>query len=243
MKSILSIAFLFWASLSFAQTEEKEEALPSKESQAYHEYRSQITRPPYNLNKIEDLIVKIKSDDESESLKSSVYNSLTLREKFTYHMIHGESYSQNCDGFFPVVDENKKIFANLPDAFGEYNWSSRQKDFFESYRDSVIFLLSESIKRAKRVGLNYKQAVIEINAIEMIPLLISTYNLSKKDGDLLTVLLLLMKENKFTPFINSPSYTKLYGKTANYYAFINFNKENEALVIKRATDFYNASKK
>ena len=74
----------------------------------------------------------------------------------------------------------------------------------------------------------------------MIPFLISTYNVNKKDHDILTVLMLLMLNNEYKEFMNSLSYKKLYGdKAGSYNAFLNFNVPNEELIIKRATDFYN----
>ena len=100
--------------------------------------------------------------------------------------------------------------------------------------------MSESIERARRVGVNYKNAIVEINATEMIPLLISTYNTDKKDHDILTLLMLLMLNNKYPAFMSSVSYTKLYAsKESRWSACLNFNAANEALIIQRATDFYN----
>jgi hypothetical protein len=52
-----------------------------------------------------------------------------------------------------------------------------------------------------------------------------------------------MKENKYEPFVKSPSYKKLYSEDADYLSHLNYNKGNEDLIIKRATDFYNAGKK
>ena len=160
-------------------------------------------------------------------------------------MTHGESYSQNCDVMPRVKDEHKKIFANLPDMFGEYAWSDRQSTFLTTNRDSVIALMKESITRSKRVGVNYKHAILEINAKEMIPFLITVYNsaTSQKDLDLLTLFLELMKNNEYEPFITSGSYRKLYSDESGYMSFLNYNKANEELIIKRVTDFYNANKK
>ncbi len=77
---------------------------------------------------------------------------LSFREKFTYHMIHAESYSQNCDAMPPIQNEQKKIFAYLPDAFDEYDWSDRQTAFLQKNRDSIIALITESMTRSKRIG-------------------------------------------------------------------------------------------
>lgn len=230
-----------------AQQEEKEAGPVSR---AYHEYRQYSTTPPYGLERVRQLIkvktVKREDEDDSgiDSLPAKLYQSLSLREKFTYNMIYGESFYQNCDIDFPVPDEEKKIFGNLPRLFSEEGWSDRQRAFFKDNKDSVIALMVESIGRAKRVGLNYKHVIVDINASSMIPLLISEYNLQKKDRDILTVLLLLMRNNKFPAFIESVSYSKLYlGKESYYMGSLVFNPENEALIIQRATDFYNGVSK
>jgi hypothetical protein len=242
MKFIFSLLILFCSVSAVAQPAEWKAA--SKESRAYHAYRVRPTVPPYGLIKIKEIIKQIKADDDdNEMLSQEAYEALSFREKFTYHMIHGESYSQNCDAMPPIQDEHKKIFANIPDMFEEYAWSDRQATFLKSNRDSVIALMKESITRSKRVGLNFKHAIIEINATEMIPFLIKTHKEIKKDLDLLTLMLLLMKENEYDPFIASGSYRKLYGEEAGYMSYLNYNKANEELIIKRAAAFYNENKK
>jgi hypothetical protein len=216
----------------------------SKESEAYHQYRTRPTIPPYSLSKIKELIKDLNPDEEdTEALKNEVFNSLSLREKFTYVMIHGESYSQNCDPSIPIQDEHKKIFANLPEIFNEYSWSDRQAGWLKKNRDSVIALMKESITRSKRVGVNFKHAIVEVNAVEMIPFLIDSYRIIKKDFDILTVLMQLMKENEYEAFIASGSHRKLYSEESSYDAYLNFSKGNEDLIIKRATDFYNENRK
>lgn len=233
-------------------SQEEEIKKPANADYDYHEARLKMTTPPYGLAKVKQLIEGIKykaSEDDSEGeekLDDKKYKQLSLREKFTYHMIHPESYSQNCDGFMTVFDEHKTIFGYLLDGFGEHHWSERQNDFFKNNKDSVIAIMSESIKRTGKVGLNYKQVIIDINAIAMIPLLTETYKKTKgqKDLDILTLFIMLMKENNYEPFLKSASYKKLYQSDVDYYqAGIIHNKQNEDLIIQRATDFYNASHK
>ena len=239
--------FLFVLAFGFSATAQDDVTWkqPSKESEAYHDYRFKLTKPPYGLQKILTLLSKLGTDDNDvAALPEKTYASLSLREKFTYHMIHGESYSQNCDIMPPIEDEQKKIFAELPDVFGEFSWSARQKRFLKDNRDSVIEFMRESIVRTNRVGLNFKLAIVEINAKEMVPLLIDTYNHSKKDHDILTVFMLLMKNNKYEPFLASSSYKKLYAdEDASYKTYLNYNASNEELVIKRVTEFNNGSTK
>jgi hypothetical protein len=239
MKYFLFLAALLSSFFLNAQEEEVwKEASP--ESQAYHQYRIKETMPPYGLPKVKALIAKIRStEDEDLKLNHKEYETLTLREKFTYHMIHAESFSQNCDAMPPIQDEQKKIFGYLPDGFDEYSWSERQVNFLKKNKDSVLTLIKESVGRSKRIGANYKQAIVEMNAKEMIPFLIKTYNTDKKDHDILTVFMLLMKNNNYKPFMASASFKKLYGEEASYQAYLDFNKANEELILKRVMDFFN----
>lgn len=241
MKKIVAVLLFVAAhSVCFAQEDDKWET-PSKESEAYHEYRVKISRPPDGLEKIMGIIAQMKSDDNDNLIMpQKQYLGLSLREKLTYHLLHAESYSQNCDARPPFMDEQKKIFAQLPDAFNEYAWSQRQQNFLQANRDTVMALIGASIQRSGRVGLNYKKAIIEINGREMIPLLISTYNKDHKDHDILTLLMILMKNNEYAPFLTSSSYKKLYAnEETSYDAWLNLNAANEALIMERATNFYN----
>ncbi len=239
----LPVALLLTCCTAFAQNAEEWKE-PSKESYAYHDIRMTISEPPYSLKKIKALISKIEmkgeeGEPDNDRLSPSVYKAFSFREKFTYNMLHGDSYSQNCDASFPIQDEHKKIFGQLPDVFDENAWSERQLAFFRSNRDSVVKLLKENITRDGNIGLNYKHILVEINAKELVPLIIETYNKKKNDRDVLTVLLLLMRNNKYSELLTSQTYKKLYAVKDQYSAFINFNTANEELIIKRATDFYN----
>lgn len=236
-KHLTLLAFLLPLACLAQDTDTREE--PSAESKAYHEYRMKVSIPPYGLPNVKALIAKAEqSGMDNAAIPSKDYIALPLREKFTYNLIHAESYSQNCDVVPPIVDEHKKIFGYLPGVFNEAEWSTRQQDFLASNRDSVMALIKESAGRSKRIGLNYKLALVEINAYEFIPFLVEFYNRDHKDLDILTVLLLLMHEAKYAPFMTSPSYAKLYGPNAMYDGFLQYNKANEDLITKRALDLY-----
>ena len=217
---------------------------PGPVSQECHIYRMEIAWPPYSLSKITRLIEKISFDldNELEALDKKTYDGLTLREKFTYCMIHAESYGQVSENMSPLLEEHKKIFGRLPDIFEENSWSSRQKKFLDDNRDTVMALIKASALKSKRVEANYKLAIAEINGTEMIPFLIYMYNLAKKDHDILTLLMLLMENNDYPPFKLSLSHRKLYGEESDDQSYLDFNKANEALIIKRATDFYKGLK-
>lgn len=206
-----------------------------------------VTVPPYGLDTVKALIRKIKFEEDSmdqgmgtEPLDSKLYMALSFNEKFTYHMIHPESYSQNCSILPERTDEAHRIYGHLPDIFGEYDWSERQLKFFTGNRDAVEQLMKPLIQINNKVGGNFREAIVRMNAIELIPYLIEFYNREKKDHYILTILMLLMKENKYTEFTNSTSYSKLYGKEdGEYSAYLVYNKANEVLILQRASNFYN----
>lgn len=216
---------------------------------AYRDFRAQTSVPPYGLSKINVLIKKIKpqSDEDNSDMGISPlshkdYDALSLREKFTYTMIHPEMYAQNCAIFVPQTNEDQKIFGYLISWMNEETWSDRQLDFLQKNRDSVMAIIKESVTRSKRMGVNYKDALVEINAWEMIPFLISYYQENKKDKDVLTTLMLLMRKGNFSDFIKSKSFRNLYGLADNYESSITFNKANEALILQRSQNYFHSKK-
>lgn len=244
MKYLVLLAAMFTTTSLLAQEDEVYKE-PSKESQAYHEYRNKLSVPFYPSANVKNAIKKYVKTDQDENLvmKESIYNKFTPKEKFVYAMIHPEAYSQICDANPPIQDEHKKIFGQLPDAFADYALSERQEKFLKDNSDLVAGYFKECIARNNRVGVNYKQVIVNINAVSMIPFLIQIYNKQKKDHDILTMLLLLMKNNNYEEFLKSTGYKKLYGEESNYLSYLDLNTANVDLIIKRATDFYNGYKK
>jgi hypothetical protein len=244
MNKLLSLCTLaFLASFALAQDDPVIPA--SAASRKYAAYRGQSTDPLYAVKKVKALIAKIKSDQEDNRyLPEKTYKSLTVQEKFSYCMLHGEDFSQNCSAMPEILDEQKKIFPYFPGPFGdEAIWSDRQRAFLDNNRTKVVKMLRETIAARQRVGINLKQAIVYVKANELIPDLISVYKRDRKDHDLLTVMMLLMQEGKYRPFMDSPTYKKLYADDANYQSNIAFNAANEKLIIDRANAFYKSRTK
>lgn len=206
-----------------------------------------VTVPPYGIDMVKKLVKAIPwKEDSSEydetsttALDEMTYTSLSIPQQFTYHMVHTETYSQNCDLLPMHENEDQRIFGHLPDIFGEYDWSERQLNFFKNNQDTVVQLIIPLIEKSNRIGGNFKEAIVEMNAIELIPYLIDFYNKEKKDHYILTMLMLLMKNNQYPEFMNSTSYKKLYAlEKGEYAAYLIYNKANEDLIIQRATNFY-----
>jgi hypothetical protein len=210
--------------------------------QRYRDYRIQNTEPPFGLTKVKRLIAKIKPvgkpDSDTEIAATSAWNRLTTPEKFTYCMLHGEVYSQNCDAMPWIVDEEHKVFGQISSPFGDMFWSDRQRAFLKNHRSEVIRLLRTTIREKRRVGVNLKDTINDLGAYELIPDLVSAYNRDHRDQDILTVLFLLMKDGKYKPFLSSITYRKLYGPDSNYQSFIVANEANQKLSIDRAMAYY-----
>ncbi|MCD2424842.1 hypothetical protein LQ567_18815 [Niabella pedocola] len=242
------LLLLFYTCLFGAQAQDAAYQQPPKAAMAYREFRQKTTVPPYGLDNVKKQIAAIKDkpgesgDEGISALTDTVYQSLSLREKFTYAMIHPEMYAQNCDINMIHANEHKEIFGYLVSEGDEETWSSRQLDFLRSNRDSVMALIRESANRSRRMGVNYKNALVEIDGWEMIPYLIDFYTADKKDKDLLTVLMLLMKRGTFMPFIRSASHKRLYGIDGNHETALEYNSANEALIIARARAYYKERK-
>lgn len=244
MRKFLSLCVIAAAaSTLFAQDYHE----PSKAALKYATYRTETTEPSYGLSKVKSLIKKIKTvekdDGGNKILPDKQYDALSFKEKFTYAMLHAEEFAQNCDGMPITEDDYKHITAYPAGAWDNTSfWSVRQKKFLHDNRTKVIGLLRETIRAKHRVGANLKCTILELNAWELIPDMVTVYNRDHKDNDILSALMVLMKEAKYKPFLATPSYKKLYGEGASYQAFLNSNTANQKLEISRAMAFYNSKK-
>jgi hypothetical protein len=159
-------------------------------------------------------------------------------------MIYGEVSSQNCDAMPTFVDEEKHIYAYPPGAFqDERGWSDAQMAEIKRNRNAFLPLLQQTILKGK-IGCNLKQAILELEAFELIPTMCEVYKRKRYDHDILSVMMILMKEGKFKPFLESASYKKLYAdEESSYQSFLVANKENQDLIMSRATAFYASKRK
>lgn len=229
-----------------AKAQDETPQQPSKASYAYREFKNYRSVPSYSLAKVKQLLKTIKDEERDDmdgyisALAPKYYNALKLREKFTYHLINPESYSQICDMPPVIMDEERKILGRLTDIYDEANWSDRQWKFFKEHRDSVLFYIKDCSKTYNRVGLNFKRIIEQVNGWELIPYLKEVYLKSKKkDTDILTLFMILMRDNKYPPFLESASWKKLYAVEDQYTSYIDFNTANADLILARVTDFYN----
>jgi len=240
MKKLLYLgAVSVLSAISFAAPAQSNSA-----SARYDESRRVLTNPPYGLRKVESLIKQITFDAQSNRrLAAKTFNSLTFDDKFTYVMIHGEEFSQNCSGMPPLTNEQGKIFSYTPSPFGDETvWSDTQMAFLKNNRSKVIGLIRACMKSG-RVGLNLKEAIEVLDAKELIPDLIAAHARNSSDNDIMTVLCLLMKDGNYKPFESTPIYVKLYGSESNYHTFVQATASNEKIILTDARALSQSSKK
>ena len=247
---VVAIAIIVTASscLAIAQGATPSEEPPaSAKSMAYHALRLRENKPTYHLAEISGLIAKLKnnhSDDNSLSaISDKAFGRLNLRARFTYCMIHGETWSQNCNGMPALVSEENLIYGQPSGAFGEEDdWSDRQRAFLHSHRSAVTTFIRATMHESKFVGTNLKKAILEIDDNDLIPDLITAYKGSHKDLDILSTLSLLMKHGQFKPYVHSPIYKALYGPSASYQTSVPFSADHVNFIITSAEAFYKSKK-
>ena len=203
------------------------------------------SKPRWGLAKIQRLLAHTKTDkDDNTVIPAKAYSALSTREKFTYCMMNGEVFDQNCDGMPGFVGEEKKIFAHAPGPWFEQDrWSPRQIAFLSGHRGTVLSLIRQTITTQHRSGTNLNKAIIDLHAWEMIPALVALYQRDHKDHDLLSVCMILMKDGNYRPFASSPMYNKLYGDPdASWKSFIDATPHNQRLLIQRAMAYYRSKR-
>ena len=217
---------------------------PSAASKAYNKFKA-FTNKSLTVNaKVATLVKankKVKTDSDERGITQKNFDNLTTAELVTYCLTYAESFNQVCDIKTPIENEEKKILPFIAEAYEDYTLSTRQVDALKAKKTDVVNLLMAGAAKEKRIGVNYKAMLLAIGATNAIPQLINFYKASvKKDTDILTVLNTLMYDAKYTPFMQSTTYQKLYADNTmpESERFIDFNKANEALILTRAQEFY-----
>ncbi|HEY6901894.1 MAG TPA: SUMF1/EgtB/PvdO family nonheme iron enzyme [Puia sp.] len=203
---------------------------------SYHGARGVRSVYNYHLDKIRKLLANApakKQEWEPARISNEAYSNLSLHEKFTYNIDNEESFTQICS---ITSFTGEELFAWLLMEEMGSNFSERQRTYFKENRDSVIRWMKEGIAAdGGKIGLNYKRLIVDLNAKEMIPFIISHY---KGDHDVLTVLMLLMKAGNYAPFIKLELYKDLYERPQSMRSsYVPFTPPSEQLILKEAKNF------
>ena len=256
MKERYLLIVLLMFNVNIAQEAENAKPVDSLfTNSSLYNHRTENSKPSYSLVKIEKLIAKSRMknnlDEVEETPNEEIYlsekdfNKLSVKEKFTYTMVYPEIKSSNFILDSLNFNLENKIFGMLPLTANYPKWSLRQQKFLKENRKIVQELIQETSVKNQKMGLNFKKALIEINAIESIPFIIDFYkSTDKNDKDLLTVLMLLVKKSNYYPFVRSNIYRKLYNDTISYQkSNIEYSEANEEYILKTAKNFYLQSPK
>ncbi|MBY0537724.1 MAG: hypothetical protein K2P88_17840 [Chitinophagaceae bacterium] len=224
--------------------------LNGKDKSISRAYKYKMTIVVWGLEKISRMKVEAAAINKKEGvtdysgfLKQHQYDSLTVRQKFTYAMMYPETFAQICSISLETESEDKIIKFYLPRLSGDFQLSQRQRNFLIRNKDSVSFYIKELTQLNHQMGLNLKNAIAIANITELIPLIISEYRANTHDHYLLTLLIHLMEQNKSPEFLES-SFFKEVAKNGSYYnASVAYTASNVEYVISSALKFYYAQNK
>lgn len=214
------------------------------------------------LGKKYDSLVRLKDGWEDDSdysyyLTDNEFKNLSSYESFVYCLLFPEMFNQNCDPIEEIDEENywdhnaqsKAIKPELRvygyiSTYDDFSLSDRQVEKLKRNRSQIIQYIKQNVEGKTKIPCNYKNIIIQTNAIESIPWLISFFNNNshKRDKEILTVLCSIMYQNNYKPFMESKTCAKLYLglKRTDY---IEFNSANIKLTFERAMAFYNSKYK
>jgi hypothetical protein len=244
---LFSFFTLTFGLASQAQDMEDPYREPSKASKAQHAIRIKESKLCVKSAKVAALVKKAKAEMNKKLAKSEnpestnvgitdkEFKALTAVEKLQYTLEFPEETSQVCDVDVPVQDEDKKIFSQLASNFDEMYRSQRQENALVANKATVLKTIIGCIKKNNEVGLNYKEILFLLKDKSVIPVIIDAYKkASKKDHDILTLCMLLMKEANYEDFLNWGKFNSLYGEEGGYYSFIDLNTDNVNKIIELA---------
>lgn len=138
-----------------------------------------------------------------EEITTEELDSFTIKEKLIFALVYPEQHSQTCSKYIELNEEmNQHIFSYLPKGDEGFYPSERQIEALKENKDSVAFYLKQCYKNKDQIPFDIYLIVEEINLYQLIPLLIE-HNNSKKNSFILALMIRLMMDDKYKPFLNS----------------------------------------
>ena len=173
---------------------------------------------------------------------------LSPYERYLYCVAKPESFNQNCynpeddeegGGGYPVVDTKPQLHGYFP-MENEFSLSGRQLDLLAKDRTATFGFIKEDVRRFGILTTNQKEALVHLNAVELIPWLVDYFKNTTKqqDSDVLVLFFQLMRDNRYPPFMTSRTYAKVYGYGPDHTGFIYLNQPNIDLTIERAMGLF-----
>lgn len=249
----LLIVVVFTCLFSFGQKENKKDEMFSiekyKESVILSSPRldSIMSNLKENRNIMSNLkktrLVTSKSETDYSpynyiKLPDSVFNTLTSKEKFVYAFKYPERFLQNCSGYFSEKLDAPFLHPSLPYQMDGLILSPRQNKSLEESRNAILPYFNEVIKISENIGNDYKRVIVNLKAFECLPALMHKYDTSRiKDNYILTIGLLLMKNDKYLDFLDSDIYKLVYPEEIHWVK-IDLTKEIRKTAIDLINKYY-----
>ena len=179
-------------------------------------------------------------------ISDAMFRSFTEEEKFAFCIAYPENFYQNCAGVATTFNnlKTKRLYGYLSTGDG-YMLSPRQDSCLQSIRNYLMNAIKQDAEVKGYLPKNYKQALISIDAVEMIPWLVDFFKrkTKEKDGDILTIFFQLMVNHQYPPFMQSKSYQWLFVYSETRPNSIEFNSANGKLTIERVMGLYSSIQK
>jgi formylglycine-generating enzyme required for sulfatase activity len=202
-------------------------------------------RECFQSEKLRKLIPE-KKDFKSIKISEKEFNNLNAYDHFVHSFYYPEWYNQSCYFYEIPGDILLKIPALLPRLGDGLVMSKRQQQSISENRDSTIILMQQCIQQTNEISIEFKRAIILLDAFELIPTLTKTLEFQdqKKDSYILTTLCLLMMD--YEPFLNSSLCNSLYPKDSIGYLLtkeaykraIPFTVSNYETIVDFSSEYY-----
>lgn len=225
-KFLLFICLVGAGATTLAQNKEAEEI----NFYIVNDGRTMNSKSPFGYEKLEKMKAAMKL------MSQAAFDSLSPEEKFTFAMSFPEQFQQIC-AFRPPQELKGKIYLNLAYVFTGSVMSKRQKEFLLNNPRQTIDLIRQTTTDTSFIGYNYKLTIRDLNAFELVPLVIANYR-KTHDNDLLSLLIEMMLKNRYAPFLRSEIGKEFKTEMDFRYnkRFLAFTKERERIILKYATE-------
>lgn len=202
-------------------------------------------------------LIPTRNPHEPKVISDANFKALNAYEHFVHAFYYPETYRQSCSFFLYPENFYTKIPIRLPMQGEGLAMSERQNSALKQNRDSTILLMKNCIEKTGFVSDEFKKVILRLNALELIPVLITAIENQHeaKDPYILTTLCLLMRFG-YPPFKSAEIYKQLYPvdsiaylfsresllkfipfDTANYKTIIDLSNECYAYFVNHGSEF------
>lgn len=159
---------------------------------------------------------------------------LSVHDKILYVLDHEVQYTQSCSiGNPPYVDNSNILFGYLTSGHS----TGIRHHIISQYREMTLRILLQYVDTSRGIPRDYLESIAQEGLWEMIPYIIQYYEQDSKPA-YLTALMILMKEQKYSPFLTSAIYADVYEQARPFRDGILVASERRGAIISLAREFF-----